>query len=80
LVRIGLHLAPATRRDGDYAGRGVHVAARVGGAAGREEILATAALIAAAGSVPYPLSEPRELTLKGVREPVRVVAVDWRSG
>ena len=80
VVRIGLHLAEATRRGSDYAGRGVHVAARVGAAAGRDEILATAAVIAAAGNVPFALSEPRELTLKGVRDPVEVVAVDWRSG
>ena len=34
-VRIGLHTAEATRQGRDYSGRGVHVAARIGG--GRHE-------------------------------------------
>ena len=80
LVRIGLHTAEATRRGNDYSGRGVHIAARVGAAAVREEILATTAVIAGAGSSRYALSGPREIELKGVKEPVGVVAVDWRSG
>jgi len=78
LVRIGLHAAEATRRGRDYSGRGVHVAARVGAAAGREEILATAPVTAASDSVLYPVSEPRLLTLKGVRDPIEVRTVDWR--
>ena len=78
-VRIGLHAAEATRRGRDFSGRGVHIAARVGAAAGREEILATQAVIAGAGSAPIRHSESRPLALKGVREPVEVVAVDWRS-
>ena len=78
-VRIGLHATEATRRGRDYSGRGVHVAARVGAAAGREEILATPAVLADLGSARYAVSEPRQLTLKGVREPVEVRAVAWRS-
>ena len=77
-VRIGLHLAEATRRGRDYSGQGVHVAARVGAAAGREEILATSAVLAEASTSRFKLSEARMLTLKGVREPVEVRAVDWR--
>ncbi len=38
-VRIGLHEAEATAIGGDYAGLGVHEAARVGAAAGAGEIL-----------------------------------------
>jgi class 3 adenylate cyclase len=76
-VRIGLHLAEVTRRGRDYSGRGVHVAARVGAAAGREEILATSAVLAEPAAIRYKLSEPRTLTLKGVREPVEVRSVDW---
>jgi class 3 adenylate cyclase len=77
-VRIGLHTAVATRRGRDFSGRGVHVAARVGAAAAREEILATSAVIAELGHGPFQLSEPRQLTLKGVGEPVEAVAVGWR--
>ncbi len=78
-VRIGLHTAEATRRGRDFSGRGVHIAARVGAAAGREEILATDAVTAGAGPGRFRVSKPRPLALKGVREPVEVVAVDWRS-
>jgi len=76
-VRIGLHTAQATRRGRNYSGRGVHVAARVGAAAEREEILATSATLVDA-TERFTLSAPRELTLKGVREPVEVRSVDWR--
>ena len=77
-VRIGLHRAEATRRGRDYAGRSVHIAARVGAAAGRDEILATAAALQDLDSTKIAFSEPRELALKGVREPVEVRAVNWR--
>jgi class 3 adenylate cyclase len=77
-VRIGLHSAEATRRGSDYSGRGVHIAARVGAAAGREESLATASVTTASNESTYALSEPRELELKGVRGTVEVRAVDWR--
>ncbi|HET8784594.1 MAG TPA: adenylate/guanylate cyclase domain-containing protein [Candidatus Limnocylindrales bacterium] len=78
-VRIGLHTAEATRRGRDFSGRGVHIAARVGAAAVREEILATQAVVADAAHGRLRRSEPRRLTLKGVREPVDVVSIDWRS-
>jgi class 3 adenylate cyclase len=77
-VRIGLHLTEATRDGRDYRGRGVHVAARIGAAASGEEILASADALEHAGPIRFKTSEPRDLTLKGVREPVEVRAVDWR--
>jgi class 3 adenylate cyclase len=77
-VRIGLHTAEATRQTGDYRGRGVHVAARIGAAAASEEILVSGAALSAMSSVRFGLSEPRQLTLKGVIEPVEVRSVDWR--
>ena len=76
-VRIGLHAADATRRGSNYSGQGVHVAARVGAAAGPGEILATSAVLAGSHEA-LKLSGPRTLTLKGIREPVEVRAVDWR--
>jgi class 3 adenylate cyclase len=77
-VRIGLHTAEATREGGNYRGGGVHVAARVGAAASREEILVSQAAVEAAGAVKFGLSEPRKAALKGVREPIEVRAVEWR--
>ena len=77
-VRIGLHTSEATRKGSTYSGRGVHVAARVGAAAKREEVLVSGAALEDAGAVRYSISEPRSMKLKGVAEPVEVRAVDWR--
>ncbi len=77
-VRIGLHLAEATREGGDYSGHGVHAAARVGAIAEREEIVVSTAVLSAAGAIPYQVSEPRSVTLKGITEPVDIQSVEWR--
>jgi class 3 adenylate cyclase len=77
-VRIGLHTAEATRQVGDYRGRGVHVAARIGAAAASEEILVSSEALSAMSSIRFGLSEPRQLSLKGVDEPVEVRSVTWR--
>jgi class 3 adenylate cyclase len=77
-VRIGLHTAEATRQRRNYSGRGVHIAARIGAAATGDEILVSATVLAAAGDLRVGVSEPRELTLKGVREPVVARAIEWR--
>jgi DNA-binding SARP family transcriptional activator/class 3 adenylate cyclase len=74
-VRIGVHEAEATQEGSDYQGRGVHEAARIAGAAGADEILVSAPLGAFLDGAP--VSAPRRLDLKGFREPVEVVAVDW---
>ena len=75
-VRIGVHEAEANRRGTDYSGKGVHVAARIAAAASGGEVLASAATVAE-GAVRYPTSEPRRVALKGVSEPVDVVALSW---
>jgi class 3 adenylate cyclase len=76
-IRIGLHLAEATRQRGDYVGKGVHVAARIGDLGEGDEIVASLDLMRAAGAMPYAESQTREVELKGVAEPVAVVNVDW---
>jgi class 3 adenylate cyclase len=50
-VRIGLHLAEATRESSDWSGVGVHAAARVGALAEAEEILMSRETANAAGNV-----------------------------
>jgi class 3 adenylate cyclase len=77
-VRIGLHTTEATRESGDYQGRGVHVAARIGAAAVSEEILISSAVLGEIPSSRFGLSDPRRLALKGVDEPVEVRSVNWR--
>jgi len=74
-VRIGIHTAEANRRETDYSGMGVHVAARVAALAGGEEILATAETLAEAGVTSA--AAARETTVKGVSAPVRVASVPW---
>lgn len=78
-VRIGIHIAEATRQRDDYSGVGVHVAARIGDLGGGEEIVVSSDLLQAAGTIPYATSEPRHVELKGVTEPVLVYNVDWRA-
>ena len=75
-VRIGVHAADASRHGAAYKGRGVHAAARIAALADGGEIVASAAT---ATEVPgVSASEPRSVELKGIAEPVDVVAIDWR--
>jgi class 3 adenylate cyclase len=76
-VRIGLHTGGAFHKeDADYAGQGVHVAARIGALAGGGEILVSRDSLD--GGSRFVLSEPRSQKLKGFDDPVEVVAVHWR--
>ena len=75
-VRIGMHTAVAHRRGLDYAGVGIHEAARIAGAASAGEILVSAGTLAGAKTT-YP-SEKRSLTLKDIAEPVEVASIEWR--
>ena len=76
-VRIGLHTGGAFHRaDDDYAGQGVHMAARIGALAGGGEILISADSVD--GASRYALSERRVEELKGLDEPVEVRSVQWR--
>jgi class 3 adenylate cyclase len=75
-VRIGLHEAEASTRAVDFAGRGVHEAARIGSLAGGGQILASVDTVQGAATR-FPVSAPRSVTLKGVSQPVDVVTIDW---
>lgn len=75
-VRIGIHRADASESGDSYRGKGVHAAARIAAAATGGQI------ICSVESVPQdvlrvPLTEPRDLSLKGLESPVQVVDVDW---
>jgi class 3 adenylate cyclase len=75
-VRIGLHATEAAEVKGNYHGKGVHVAARIGALAEAGEILASASTLACLKS--HTASNERMVTLKGVAEPVQVGSLDWR--
>jgi class 3 adenylate cyclase len=79
-VRIGAHAGGAFRTDADttdYGGQGVHVASRIGAAAGPAEILVSRETLDGVGTA-FRLSEPRAELLKGIEQPIEVVSVDWR--
>ena len=75
-VRIGLHASGAAQVGKNFRGKGVHEAARIAALADGGEIIASKATVGS-GS-PYPASEPRTVTLKGISEPMEIVAIDWR--
>jgi class 3 adenylate cyclase len=77
-VRIGVHSAEATVMADDYAGVGVHAAARVAARAEGGEILITCETVERE-PLPFTLTNERTVSLKGLAQPVRVVSVDWRT-
>jgi len=73
-VRIGVHAAGATQVGRNFTGKGVHEAARIAALAGGGEILASRAT---AADSRFAVSEPREVSVKGISEPIEIVTVDW---
>jgi class 3 adenylate cyclase len=73
-----VHAAEATAVADDYAGLGVHEAARVGALAEGGQILATTSTVAAAATH-VTVGDEREVSLKGLPHPVRVVSIGWRD-
>ena len=74
-IRIGLHASDATQAGGSFSGKGVHEAARIAQLASGGEILASVTTVA---DSQVPTSAPRSVMLRGLSEPMEVVAVDWR--
>jgi len=77
-VRIGVHATEATRKGLDYQGKGVHAAARIGALAEGGEILVSRETLDVS-DCRYPTSDPRQVTLKGISQPIEVSSVEWRS-
>jgi class 3 adenylate cyclase len=77
-VRIGLHSAEATQIADDYAGLGVHAAARVGALAEGGEIVASVSSLRTDSSA-FAVANERDVSLKGIEQPLRVASIDWRS-
>jgi class 3 adenylate cyclase len=74
-VRIGLHAGEAMDAGGDYIGRGVHLAARIGAIGGAGEIVASAATVE---DLDAEVTDRRTVELKGIAAPVEVVSIVWR--
>jgi len=76
MLRIGLHATAARRVGGKYAGKGVHVAARLGALAEGGEILSSRSTVEEVDGID--VSEARPVNLKGISGAVDVVSVAWR--
>jgi class 3 adenylate cyclase len=75
-VRIGLHASEAAQIEGDYRGVGVHEAARLGAIAAAGQIVASRETVAS--DLPYAVSPPWPVQLKGLERPVDVVEILWQ--
>jgi SARP family transcriptional regulator, regulator of embCAB operon len=74
-VRIGAHTDRAVPARGKYAGRGVHLAARVAATAGPNEIVVTASTAETTGVA---LHQQRAVSLKGLADPVEIGLLQWQ--
>jgi class 3 adenylate cyclase len=77
-IRIGAHEADALLSGGDFAGLGVHEAARIAGAAGAGDILTSEATALAANLQTG--TPARRVEMKGLRDPMAIVSIDWGDG
>ena len=71
LPRIGIHAGGALYRDGDYYGRAVNLASRVGARAAGGEVLVTRPVVEAAGAT-CDFEHIGEVRLKGFDEPTEL--------
>lgn len=74
-ARAGIAYGRAVSRAGDYFGHTVNLAARVLDQAEPSEVLVSDECVGQAGSGPFGFHEPRDIKLRGIREPVRL----WRA-
>ena len=74
-IRIGVHEADALLSGNDFAGLGVHEAARIGAHAEAGCIVASAATVAAAGT--RAVTPARDVAFKGLSDRVAVQDVLW---
>jgi adenylate cyclase len=65
LPRIGVHCGLALYRDGDYYGREVNLASRVGARAAAGEVLVTDAVVESVGGAHHEFQPIGEVKLKG---------------
>jgi class 3 adenylate cyclase len=76
-VRIGVHEADALLSGGDFAGLGVHEAARIAGIAEGGDIFTSEATAARASA---PVKTPvRHVEMKGLRDPMAILSIDWED-
>jgi class 3 adenylate cyclase len=75
-LRIGLHATDVIREGATYLGRGVHEAARIASLADGGEIIAGEQALDGMDRIPR--SALREVTVRGVPQPLKIAWVEWR--
>jgi class 3 adenylate cyclase len=76
-IRIGVHEADALLSGNDFAGLGVHEAARISAFAGAGDVLASHATVQASGVTAA--GPAREVELKGLSARIAVQGILWRD-
>lgn len=76
VARAGLHQGSAVERDGDWFGSAVNIAARVSALAAGRQLLVTAPIATVARAAGRTVHDLGEVTLRGVAEPVALLAID----
>jgi class 3 adenylate cyclase len=77
-VRLGLHATEAAEVAGNFHGKGVHEAARIGALAEGGEILVSTSTLECVNAA-VKLADQREVELKGVSGPVSIASLVWRE-
>ncbi len=77
-VRVGVHQAEVLRRGDEYAGKGIHTAARIAAIGGANDIVASVQTLDNS-KLDLTASAPQSLQLKGLSTRVDVVTVEWRQ-
>jgi class 3 adenylate cyclase len=71
-AHVGMHAGPVLFQEGDYYGRTVNLASRIGDYAGPGQVVVSQAVADAAGSAPVAFAEIGPVELKGITEEVRL--------
>jgi class 3 adenylate cyclase len=75
-VRVGIHTGECERRGGDLAGLTVHIAARVAGCAGPDEVLVSRTVRDLLAGTELRFADRGEHPLKGIPERWQLFALD----
>jgi adenylate cyclase len=71
-AHVGIHAGPVVFQDGDYFGRTVNLAARIGEYARPGEVLVSQEVVDAAGAAPVSFVEIGPVELKGIPGALRL--------
>lgn len=79
-AHVGLHAGPVLFQEGDYYGRTVNLASRIGTYARAGQVVVSQAVVDAAGSAPVAFAEIGPVELKGIAGAVRLFSAEPSPG